>query len=395
MSSWLDNFRQARFRNVEFYVSNSEISGGRKIQSQEFPERDDPEHQDFGRRGRKFPIEGYIFGDNYFSVKKDLIEACEKKGNGILIHPYYGSQTVVCRSYRIRETIGETRMCRFSMEFSEDKIAPLTAIEIDTQAAVLSSREAALLALQKVFLAAYSIVRKTYNVIDNVKNTVGVGVQAVSYAKTIHNSIPEFTIKVGNLLSQIDNLVYDPVELLDQTIGLMTFGTLPTDDYPATEANSINQFNKLAELFPFVPDSYTDKEDPAYIFSSLISIGALITAGGLTSVIGYDSIDSADATEKILFDRINTVTSDSDLATELFSALRDLRAKVNLDIQNRGTRLPRFVEITLTQSIPTLVLSHNLYGSIDREGDIINRNAITHPGFTPRGVPVEVLTDVE
>ena len=44
-------------------------------------------------------------------------------------------------------------------------------------------------------------------------------------------------------------------------------------------------------------------------------------------------------------------------------------------------------------TLPALVITHTLYGNVDKEQDVIARNRIQHPGFTPGGEVLEVLVD--
>jgi len=43
----------------------------------------------------------------------------------------------------------------------------------------------------------------------------------------------------------------------------------------------------------------------------------------------------------------------------------------------------RLREITPSEVQPALALAYDLYESVDREGEIIARNRLRHPGFVP------------
>jgi prophage DNA circulation protein len=79
---------------------------------------------------------------------------------------------------------------------------------------------------------------------------------------------------------------------------------------------------------------------------------------------------------------------------DLYFSLYDLQTAVTRDLNERAAELPRLAELTLNNSLPALVVSHDLYGNISQEQDIVDRNNVAHPSFVPGGIPIEVLTDV-
>jgi len=117
--SWVNNYRQASFRNVPFFVENSETTSGRRVVIHEFPKQDNPFPEDMGKQAEKFTLSGYVLGDDYFAQRDALQEALEKKGPGKLVHPYRGTMDVVCLTYRISETVSDGRMAHVTMEFCQ------------------------------------------------------------------------------------------------------------------------------------------------------------------------------------------------------------------------------------------------------------------------------------
>lgn len=72
----------------------------------------------------------------------------------------------------------------------------------------------------------------------------------------------------------------------------------------------------------------------------------------------------------------------SETATdEVFDAVQSLRAAVVRDVNERIAQLPAVMTFNSNETLPALVLAYQLYGSIDNEDDIINRNHVRHGGF--------------
>lgn len=67
----------------------------------------------------------------------------------------------------------------------------------------------------------------------------------------------------------------------------------------------------------------------------------------------------------------------------LFFQLTSLRTELNRDIQARLVQTEETAERTPAEVLPALVLAASWYDDASRETDILDRNAISHPGFVP------------
>ena len=118
--SWKDNLQDASLRGIAFKVDSDEATFGRRVQVHEYPNRDKPWAEDLGRATRRFSVQAYLIGDDFFEQRNRLIEAIEKPGSCTLIHPYYGEMTVVVDdAVRVSHSQSEGRMCRISFSFVE------------------------------------------------------------------------------------------------------------------------------------------------------------------------------------------------------------------------------------------------------------------------------------
>lgn len=118
--SWKDNLQDASLRGIAFKVDSDEATFGRRVQVHEYPNRDKPWAEDLGRATRRFSVQAYLIGDDFFEQRNRLIEAIEKPGSCTLVHPYYGEMTVVVDdAVRVSHSQSEGRMCRISFSFVE------------------------------------------------------------------------------------------------------------------------------------------------------------------------------------------------------------------------------------------------------------------------------------
>jgi prophage DNA circulation protein len=394
--SWKVKYRQAKFRNVRFFVDRTDNGGGRRLERHEFPKRDEPYIEDMGRSARTFSIEAYVLGDDYFIGRDALVAAAEKPGPGLLLHPYLGLMNVLCRSYRVSESRSNGRMCTISLSFEEAGSLAYPGIVIDTRARLNLSKISALRAAFDAFLSVYSTVRAQYAKVQNAIASVEAGFAAIESAKRLAASNPDFARQVLNLAGRAQELVQNPTALIANTQTLLAFGTFPdTGSLRASFANGVEQFAEMRTLFDVQPAATGAEDDPADVYAAALRWSAVITAGGLIAEVNFPTYEAAIEAQTVVLDEVDTII-ESDIATDdLRVELRKLRAAIVGDTRVRSAALPRITETTLLNTVPAIVLSNELYGHVDREEDLVERNAVDHPGFMTAGKPIQVLIDAE
>jgi prophage DNA circulation protein len=108
-------------------------------------------------------------------------------------------------------------------------------------------------------------------------------------------------------------------------------------------------------------------------------------------VAEYDTYDAAVSVRDDLAAKIDEQAQAAD--DDTFAALAQLRADLVRSVPGEERDLPRLVRHTPEYTVPSLVLAHRLYGSLERESDLVTRNRIPRPGFILGGVGLEVLAD--
>lgn len=396
---WIQKYRQASFRNAKFFINAHDYGGGRRLAVHEFPQRDEPNTQDMGRKARRFSMNAYVLGADYFSQRNALLTACEKGGNGLLVHPYLGSRIVDLENFRLRETTLEGRMARFTLDFVESGEIKFPEQIIDAEDSIVSARAVALKAINDWFLATYSLARKPFNVVSNARANVAIGTAAINDAKRIMQTIPEFNEAVEDLISDVISVTGDAAELSASTINILSFGTLSGDPYfQATAENSRLQFESMRDLFNYQAVTTTgtvdDVDDPAQLYTSMLSYSALVVSAGLTGVMEYRSLEDAKEIINVIINQIDTILLIDGLDDAIATSLKDLQKVIIESINLKGVDLSRLTVLVLNIALPALVVSYSQYGNIDEEQDILDRNNIGNPGFVPAGKEIEVLLSV-
>ncbi|RTY53636.1 DNA circularization protein [Pantoea sp. YU22] len=117
---WRKRLQKASFRGVQFEVDEEDGTFGRRVQVNEYPNRDKPFTEDLGRAARRINITAYLVGDDYPTRRDKLIKAVEQAGSGTLVHPYYGEMKGnIDGQVRVSHSAREGRICRISFAFVE------------------------------------------------------------------------------------------------------------------------------------------------------------------------------------------------------------------------------------------------------------------------------------
>lgn len=118
--SWRESLRPASFRTVPFYVTESELSGGRKYVQHAYPYVDRIITEGTGRKPKRFQLNAFVIGDDFIQKKLKLIEALESpEDGGTLIHPFYGTLRIIVADYKVKNTLDKGRMAQIEIEFEE------------------------------------------------------------------------------------------------------------------------------------------------------------------------------------------------------------------------------------------------------------------------------------
>jgi hypothetical protein len=147
------------------------------------------------------------------------------------------------------------------------------------------------------------------------------------------------------------------------------FGTRPPDDTPTARAEQQN-FDGVVSL----------------VKRAVLTEAALVAVGK-----AFVTYDEAVATRDAIADLIDQHTAD--VADDAFPALQDVRRDLVQAVPGEDSDLPHLVTYTPHTTLPSLVVAHLLYGNLDREQDVIDRNRVSHPGFISGGVALQVLAD--
>jgi prophage DNA circulation protein len=427
--SWLDDLKDASFRGAPFYVAGAEETFGRRTVLTEYPGRDLPDTEDLGRRARQHRIEAYVLGPDYMAARDELRTAIEQPGAGELIHPFLGKKRVVVhgevRSSESTQQGGIAQLSFTCVEVGEQEAAAPT-VSPATQAAVEVAADAAVAAVSAEAEDELSIAGE----ID------GVYTAAVGHISDALATVRQIEGKTAAALATADSLAADLAELADTAEKLAaapallaaTIANVCHDvlariaDIPAALASVIAQYGAATLAWSGGPETYrTRAEQLSSAVSVLTDFGVdfatvptdtpqgetqatnqvqlvrllrgvgLAEASRVAAQLEYESSDQAVALRDQLAEGLDAVAEEA--ADETYAALLRLRAAVAKHLSSAAAQLPSLADYTPQESLPALVLAHQIHGDATRDAELIARNNISNPCFVPGGETLKVLSD--
>jgi len=389
-----DELRQGSFRGVKFFTDTSTKTLGRRAVQHEIPKRDLPFTDDNGRVAETYELEGHILGDDYFTQKKELEKIFTKEGPGELIHPYYGAVFVQVGTVTIQESNLSGFIAKFSAKFLEAGDNRFPKGVNDKGAILLGSIDAAEASAVADFEKKFSVAGLPQNALDSARS--GIGKAADQFKKIsklggdIADNINQLAFTTRNLVAEVNDLMQAPSALAARLQDSFNF-------LQGAFTKAEDQANALATFFGFgdedvsgdTPTRVQEKQNQDALNNFMRRIAAAKAAGSAANGT-YVSFQDAEAARIEITNQLEEQLTLDD-GTEVFQNLADINANLVDALPDVDLDLPNIKTIEIVASEPTLLLTYDLFESLDNEQDIIDRNGIRHPAFIPSGKSLEVL----
>ena len=149
--AWKDTLLDASFKGVTLHVIATDDAAERAQVRHEYPYRDGAEVEDLGRRARSIRLHAIVWGKDYESDLRKLLEALGKPGPGELIHPVFGSMNVSLVDHSVSHHAEAPDSARVNLDFVEaEPDAPFFAGGASTAAKALGNAGKVQTALDKL-----------------------------------------------------------------------------------------------------------------------------------------------------------------------------------------------------------------------------------------------------
>lgn len=439
---WQSQLRPSSFRGVSFAVVAEEGSHGRRQAVHEYPYRDTAWIEDIGRATRRFIIRGFLIqnsqvygGGDVITQRQSLIEACEQKGSGTLVHPALGELTVSIpeNGLRISGTMENGRVFEFT----------LMAIESGLKVFAVTDSTVAGITVKTNYLKLVSTA--VLSTIARIKGEIRGVAQAIN---TIKGTVTFWTTMVDSTIGQVTNLS----NVLNSTFGNTRYGryskgsvgggssavsgnastadvendqaladmvtaqsimdrknvtdrshqlnnaTAP-DDFVQGVADVVNailnsagsvndRISALEKLASSISTEYQQSDSSKALSATMNTLIVVLCTGAMASVAADSSPASTDEAEEII-QRVS-VQLDAALVLaadraddDMYNALLSVRSAFLSTMSDRSSGLSELIQVTTAQPLPALTLANRLYQDATRTDELVQEARVPHPAFMP------------
>jgi len=391
---WLEKYRTGSFRGVEFKTRSHTMTGGRRKQDREFAKRELGNSEDLGKKLKTFSLDLYVLGSDYFAQRDALEKALDTAGAGELIHPYRGTFQVQAGSYTLTETVSETRIARFTVEFTEAGEVKFPDLAADDIAGAVTNADSVITNSKSFFENTLDTIAEAAFVIQAAADDTNALANDISKAvQSVTEPIASVTFAIRNLNASVDSLIQLPGQLADQIEGVFTALFDVFEDDPDTMNRVMGVFlggvDATIAARPVVgstPSRITQGSNQAAI-TNLYKEIALSSQAKAAVEIEFASTAAALESRDAVIDGLDAQTLTAN-DNELYQSIKDLQTSLSRALPRTGTT--ELITFTPVQTTPALVIAHDLFEDLEKEDEIIDQNAVEHPGFVPGGDEIKV-----
>lgn len=405
MSLFSSKLRKASYNGVSFEVTSSTVKFGRRTVTHEYPQRDEPYTEDLGRSARSFDVKGFIVGETYIAQTKRLLKALEASSDnnepGKLVHPWLGTLRVYLSSQPQVNWDLEKGVTDITLSFVEagnlnnpsiseswgNKLRSAVDGFIDDSLSAfdltMEQIEEYSKVIDEIANGSYmdilgslqdSNLSKLFDLGDSLENLANTATQALSLgAKDLGKDIAS-ALGLGAYINSVRNW-RDSAKALIDAVKNPVFAHHAT----TTSSTSIEQANSAIT-------TYTRQLMLANLAGSVSMIGTTLDLYddevdeelGIRSDIEVREL--RDETFNLLIqEQLNLGTDEH----ALFNDLDDLIINVYHYLSETVLQDNQLVDFTPKTSAPTLTLAYDKYTDALRVDEIVRRNNIINPLFTP------------
>lgn len=434
MANWRDQLLPASFRGVPFQVEGSTVPVGQKVQLHEYPKRDEAYAEQMGKRARVHKLTAFVIGADCFEQRDKLLKALETEGEGTLVHPQLGQISVIAGECDMTHDRREGGMVRFELTFypGQAQINPTTKANTAQQAAkaslgywdsALSRYQSAMsmvdaarinaIGLQNKLGGVFAVIARQFAPLLGAYGSVGSLAQAVINAP-------------GGISSLFGGYFAD--------LGLSSLrggagGSRSASGMAATSAEAASfstysqgvatvsrQAEDARSIDILAASSGADTTAAAQALANLVQDALLVQATATvaeipvaqpaqvapsTASVDQQAVDPVSRPDVPVANEVVEMRDGLDEAfwtaalkadPDHYQALNTARQQVVRHLTQVAASGQRLVDITPPETLPALVLAYRNFGDATREGEIVQRNKIRHPGFVP-AAPLKIAQE--
>lgn len=377
-------YRRASYKGVRFHVLEVSPDMGKRLETHEFPKRDTPYTESFGRSARRWNFRAFMLGPDAAARAQRLCAVCEADGAGLLVLPSEGSVVVENVTIGRVESVDHGRMVMLSLSFVEKGSAPGLIGSIVTSIAVFNAVAAVLSIGRSNYSTSVSSMGAegqrlaSLAVVEHVERLSSAHITAVNPQQHA-----ELRLQLSDLSAALSPAIAAAAALpsIAETLAAAVSTEQAADSTRDIENARVALFANPEAVEPI------GEAGPEYqvVLDFVRRIFLLEHAKALASM-EFVSRDQADAFRLAISNRFDAEIDIAAVARdgELLAALRPAHAATVRDLVERGRPLPSLRSVRLNATLPALVVAHRLWQDASRSAEAATYAGANHPGFMPQ-----------
>lgn len=386
-----EDLQPASWRSVEFLASAATLSGGRRGAVKRFPNSDRQLVEDLGKVPREFVLSGVVSArrdsqggviQSYEQARDSLLEALEKKGTGVLLHPFYGRlESLVVRTYSLSENTTRLGDSPIEITFAVSDTTGLPRAQKSVVGEVSAANDlvvkAAKASVAENFGVTSSFTGNFQHAMNKVSSVVSAVDAAVKPAAVLASELDPFKYELGELSGSVASLVKAPVSLADSIAGL--FSTV--SGLYATATATFDAFARLfdfgdedEEILPTTAGRVERRANRDAVNSAVqaLALGYAYRSGAFRS---FETTDEIDAVSGTLEDQYQKLASSGILDSSVGEKLSLERISTIRYFEEQRITRPQVI-VVRTELTSARLMAFRYYGSSELGDTIAKLNGL-------------------
>ena len=391
----LDELVAASFKGATFLIDGTSTTGGRKTVTHEYPNSDRRFVEDLGELREIYTVTGIVHGDTYFADRDNLIAQLKSSGSGELIHPFYGSVTVVAKPYSLSENLTNLGVATFRMTFERSNESVFPKATANNSSQINRKTSSVFDSMKKDLTNIFNVTpRSTNNFIDATATmtriAAAMGINANTILKVTNNT-SQFSSLLEIFTDNINTNAFNSTNLSGDLFNLFT-------SFNGLGNTAKDQFDILTGLFNFgdnqeLPATTTvqrvERVANRKILDSTMQINSLAQAYNITTSLDFETDEGVQDIKNTLDAQFDKVVNNTNASDETIQGLKDLRVEVSKFLEKESVNAFR-VSTIHTNEIPMTLLAYQYYGNTEKTVQLLDLNMNNNPSFVQGDVKVLV-----
>lgn len=370
----------ASYNGVPFMVDTSEMTQGRKTHVFEYPNKKYRYVEDLGENLKTFTVSAVVSGgDDYLIRREALIIALQRKGMGVLTHPFYGLVFVTVVNYTVSESMTTLGECIFNITFLEtrENIFPIAGEESIASIEGLINEVAPYLEAHVVTKFALNFKRNTTDAAKKCDslNQVLTPSRPVATTNNVWNDFSAankaFATNKYSLLQNSSDLASNVSDLINYYNNL---GQNNEDQYSLNK--SVYYFGRTDVPFALTTAERKERYQNRSTLNSFINAVILMNLYSSATQIEYLDDRQIYLIETDLEEKYQYLILNNNFETDVLTRLEKIRNAIKKYFNSLKVNISKVIQVNIRKT-PLSVLLYRYYANFDNENEVISLNELT------------------